>query len=221
MLPLSLSSPGDAPLNVLCLGAHCDDIEIGCCGTLLSILENDSNVNVYWQVFCSSPARAAEANDGAKRFCEKAGNLDINILGFRDGFLPCEGREVKEQFEVCKETFEPDVVFTHYRDDRHQDHRLVSDLTWNTYRNHLILEYEIPKWDGDLGVPNTYVTIDDAIAARKIDTLLSVYASQQGKGWFTEDLFRSMLRIRGMECNSPSNLAEAFHARKTSLNISA
>lgn len=218
MIPLSLSKADGEPLNVLCVGAHCDDIEIGCGGTLLSILRKNSDVSIYWQVLCSSPTREIEAKNGAKRFCEEARSLEINIHRFRDGFLPFAGTEVKECFEQCKQEFEPDIVFTHYRDDRHQDHRMVADLTWNTYRNHLILEYEIPKWDGDLGSPNTFVNIDKAVADKKIESLISVYPSQKNKNWFTRDLFWSMLRIRGMESNSPSKLAEAFYARKLILH---
>lgn len=217
MQPLSLARPGGDPLNVLCLGAHCDDIEIGCGGTLLSILAAQAQVNVVWRVFCSSADRAEEAREGATRICAAAASLEIDILDFRDGFLPYEGAAVKGCFESKKGSFEPDIVFTHHRDDRHQDHRVVSDLTWNTYRNHLVLEYEIPKWDGDLGSPNFFVPLAQEIATAKIETILSIYASQRDKAWFEEDLFRSLMRIRGMECNAESRLAEAFYVRKAGL----
>ncbi len=164
MLPLFLSGHKNQCLNVLCIGAHCDDIEIGCGGTILSLLENHPQVNVYWQVFCSDELRREEGIQGADVFCVKSKNLNTNILQFRDGYLPQEYKALKDQFEVLKGAFEPDVVFTHYRNDRHQDHRAISDLTWNTFRNHLILEYEIPKWDGDLGCPNTFVPLDEATA---------------------------------------------------------
>ena len=214
MLPLSLASNPDKPLNVLCLGAHCDDLEIGCGGTLLTLLSQHPKVHVYWQVFSSTPSRKQEAIAGVKRFTANASHLEIDILDFRDGYLSYEGRAVKDAIEKTKMNFAPDIIFTHYRDDLHQDHRQVSELTWNTFRNHLILEYEIPKWDGDLGTPNTFVAIEQAIADEKIAALQSIYNSQKDKSWFTDDLFRSILRIRGMESNSVSTLAEAFYARK-------
>lgn len=221
MLPLSLTRKTDSPLKVLCLGAHCDDIEIGCGGTLLTLLRSNPNVTVYWQVFSSTPPRKDEAIKGARRFCEDAKSLEISVLDFDDGYLPYDARAVKQAFEETKRAFSPDVVFTHYRHDLHQDHRKVSELTWNTFRNHLILEYEIPKWDGDLGTPNTFVPIEKAIAEEKIAVLQAVYNSQKDKGWFTDDLFHSMLRIRGMESNSPSKLAEAFYTRKALIGLTS
>lgn len=217
MLSLCLPKNTDKPLNVLCLGAHCDDIEIGCGGTLLTLLGQRSNVNVYWLVFCSTPSRKEEAQIGATRFCVKAQHLEVDILEYRDGYLPYEGLAVKESFEQAKRKFDPDVVFTHYRNDMHQDHRKISELTWNTFRDHLILEYEIPKWDGDLGSPNAFVTIEQEIADEKIALLQSTYNSQKNKSWFTDDLFRSIMRIRGMESNSESTLAEAFYGRKITI----
>ena len=218
MLTLPLSRPDGAPLEVLCLGAHCDDIEIGCGGTLLA-LAAQTPVNVHWQVFSSTPERRREAEAGAAAFCAGAASLALEILDFRDGFLPYEGRAVKEAFEALKARVQPDVVFTHYRDDAHQDHRKVSELTWNTFRNHLVLEYEIPKWDGDIGRPNCYFPLTHETAAAKIDALQDVYGSQRSKSWFTDDLFHGLMRIRGMECNAPSGLAEAFYARKLSLAV--
>lgn len=218
MLALSLKRYTDDPLNVLCLGAHCDDIEIGCGGTLLTLLRRHTAVNVYWLILSSTPARKAEAIAGAERFCAKAKNLEINILKFRDGYLPYQGPAVKEAIENIKSSFAPDVVFTHYRNDLHQDHRIVSELTWNVFRNHLILEYEIPKWDGDFGSPNTFVPIEQEVADEKIAALQATYNSQKKKRWFTDDLFLSVLRIRGMESNSPTTLAEAFYARKLILD---
>ena len=214
MLPLSLTSRTDKPLNVLCLGAHCDDIEIGCGGTLLTLLSQHPKVNVYWQVFSSTPCRKQEAIAGAKRFTANASHLEIDVRDFRDGYLPYEGSAVKDAIEHTKSSFAPDIVFTHCRNDLHQDHRTVSELTWNTFRDHLILEYEIPKWDGDLGSPNTFVAIERVIADEKIAALQSIYNSQKKKSWFTDDLFLAILRIRGMESNSSSRLAEAFYVRK-------
>ena len=221
MLPLSFNVGEDRPLNVLCLGAHCDDIEIGCGATLLTLLRERPDTNVYWKVFTSTPSRKREAIAGAKRFCAAAGNLEIEIGEFRDGFLPYEGYAVKEAMELTKSRFTPDLVFSHYRNDLHQDHRQISELTWNTFRNHLILEYEIPKWDGDMSVPNVFVAIEQATADEKIEALQSIYNSQKDKGWFTDDLFHSILRIRGMESNSRTGLAEAFFARKITLDPAA
>lgn len=216
MLTLPLSRPDGAALNVLCLGAHCDDIEIGCGGTLIALAEQ-AEVNVHWQVFTSTPERRREAEDGAKAICASAASLTLEILDFRDGFLPYEGTAVKEAFEALKGRVQPDIVFTHYRDDAHQDHRKVSELTWNTFRNHLVLEYEIPKWDGDIGQPNTYFPLTAETAAAKIRALQEVYGSQRSKSWFTDDLFHGLMRIRGMESNAPSGLAEAFYTRKLAL----
>ncbi|MEM7450514.1 MAG: PIG-L deacetylase family protein [Pseudomonadota bacterium] len=216
MLTLPLSRPDGQPLSVLCLGAHCDDIEIGCGATLLTLAEQ-SAINVHWQVFTSTPERRLEAEAGAKAFGSAARELSVEILDFRDGFLPYEGTAVKEAFEALKQRVQPDLIFTHYGRDAHQDHRLVSELTWNTFRNHLVLEYEIPKWDGDLGQPSVFCAVDAETAARKIALLQQTYNSQNQKRWFTDDLFHSLMRIRGMEANAPDNLAEAFFARKLSL----
>lgn len=212
-LPL-VKKPGDS-LSILCLGAHCDDIEIGCGGTVMKLLDEHPNVSVFWQVFASTPSRKQEAIEGASRFCAGAKSLCVEILDFRDGFLPYDGVAVKESFEKLKKAFVPDLILTHYRHDLHQDHRTISELTWNTFRNHLIWEYEIPKWDGDIGTPNTFVAIDKETADNKVSAIQAVYNSQKDKNWFTDDLFRSMLRIRGMESNAPSGLAEAFYSRKS------
>lgn len=219
MQPLILTNKADEPLNILCLGAHCDDIEIGCGGTLLKLLDSNRSANVYWQIFSSTPARRQEAVSGANKICEKARSLQTNILDFRDGYLPYTGSAVKEAMEEVKQDFSPDLILTHFRHDLHQDHRMISELTWNTFRNHQILEYEIPKWDGDLGSPNTFVTLEKTHAKEKISILQDVYNSQHSKEWFTDDLFWSIMRIRGMECNSESGLAEAFYTRKTVIDI--
>lgn len=205
------------PLNILCIGAHCDDIEIGCGATILKMLRERTNVNVYWLIFCSTEDRRNEAIAGAKLFCSGAARLSTKILGFRDGYLPYEGPSIKDSIEAVKRQFQPDIIFTHYRNDLHQDHRKVSELTWNTYRDHMILEYEIPKWDGDLSSPTAYVAIDDCFVDEKISALKSIYASQRDKHWFTSDLFRSIMRIRGMEAASPTGFAEAFYCRKLNL----
>jgi LmbE family N-acetylglucosaminyl deacetylase len=205
----------DPPIrNVLCLGAHCDDLEIGCGGTVLGLASGPKPPAFTWVVFSSDPARGAEALRSAETLLQRASGARIVIKKFRDGFLPYEGGLVKEAFEEIKSVVSPDLVLTHYRDDLHQDHRLISELTWNTFRDHLILEYEIPKYDGDLGTPNVFVPLDESLCRRKIETILTSFPSQATKRWFSEDLFRSLLRLRGMECNAPSDYAEAFYCRK-------
>ncbi|MCB0668280.1 MAG: PIG-L family deacetylase [Saprospiraceae bacterium] len=201
-------------LDVLCLGAHCDDIEIGCGGTLLQwIAENKIN-RVLWVVFSSNELRRKEAERSADRFLQGVNQVEVHILNYRDAFLQYHGLEVKEEFEKLKQMINPDVVFTHYRDDRHQDHRLLSDLAWNTFRNHLVLEYEIPKYDGDLGVTNAFVALENSVVEKKISILLQYFESQKGKHWFDEETFKSLLRIRGLECSSPTRYAESFYLRK-------
>jgi LmbE family N-acetylglucosaminyl deacetylase len=214
VITLSLTGAAAPISHLLCLGAHADDIEIGGGGTVLTLLERGVAIAVTWVVFSAEGPRAAEARRSAERFADAAVKRQIIIKDFRDGFLPYEGAAVKEVFEELKTTVSPDVILTHYRHDLHQDHRLVSELTWNTFRDHLILEYEIPKYDGDLGSPNVFVPLDEPVCRRKIDTILSCFESQRSKRWFSEDLFRSLLRVRGMECNAPSSHAEAFHCRK-------
>jgi LmbE family N-acetylglucosaminyl deacetylase len=200
-------------LRVLCVGAHCDDIEIGCGATLLR-LAGERELDVSWLVLCSTPERAVECEQSAKRFLAKAHRREIRIERFRDGYLPAQWAAVKDTFESVKRTVRPDLIFTHERDDRHQDHRLACELTWNTFRDHTILEYEIPKYDGGLGQPNFYVPVAPAIAARKVKFLQSSYPSQRDKRWFSEDAFLALMRLRGIECNAARGLAEAFHARK-------
>ena len=217
MMRLSLSPAPGSPLRVLCLGAHCDDIEIGCGGTVLRLIEEHPGAEFHWVVFTSDETRRAEAQACAEAFLAGAARKEIRILGLRDGYLPDAWGEVKDRFEQMKPGFKPDLVLTHYRHDLHQDHRVVSELTWNTYRDHLVLEYEIPKYDGDMGVPNSFVPLRQDLVDRKIKAILEGYPTQAGRQWFMEDTFRSLLRLRGMECNSPSRHAEAFHCRKAVL----
>lgn len=200
--------------SVLCLGAHCDDIEIGAGATIRTLIARQRSLKVHWVVFSSTEIRAAEARASAGDFLGGAMAADVRIMEFNDGFLFAEGAAVKRCFEELKEQVTPDLVLTHYRDDRHQDHRLISDLTWNTFRDHLVLEYEVPKFDGDLGQPNWFVPVDDEQRAFKVDTLLRQFASQGSKAWFTAETFNALMRIRGVECRSRTGYAEAFHARK-------
>jgi LmbE family N-acetylglucosaminyl deacetylase len=214
MQPVSFLSERSSPLRVLALGAHCDDIEIGCGGTLLRLASERKQLEVRWVAFASTPLRAAEARASAAAFLQGVARSDVTVGSHRDGFLPDEWAVVKEAFEAIKTAFSPDIIFTHYRNDLHQDHRIVSELTWNTWRNHLILEYEIPKYDGDLGAPNLFAPLSAAVLDRKIALLLQHYPSQANKPWFTPDLFRALPRIRGMECVAPEGVAEAFYCRK-------
>ncbi len=220
MIGLGLRLPAAAPLRILCLGAHCDDIEIGCGGTLLRLRAARPDVEIRWHVLSSEPVRAAETRRAASMF-GLAGEdpAVVRIDAFRDGFLPWEGAAVKDAILAGRGEWRPDVVFTHAREDRHQDHRVVSDLTWNAYRDHLILEYEIPKWDGDLGQPGLYVALDEATVAKKLSILDSVYASQRQKAAFSLDAYRGLMAVRGIEARAASGFAEAFYARKLELSL--
>jgi LmbE family N-acetylglucosaminyl deacetylase len=215
MLGLRLSEASfEGPLHVLAIGAHADDIEIGCGGTLLRLAEAYPGAEVVWVVLSAHGERAEEARLSAADFASGFESARVVVQEFRDGFLPYTGEAVKSFFEDLKSEIAPDVIFTHQRTDLHQDHRLACELTWNTFRDHLILEYEVPKYDGDFGAPNVFVHLDAAIVQQKLDLLLRHFVSQLDRRWFTEDLFRSLLRLRGMESNSPTGHAEAFYGRK-------
>jgi LmbE family N-acetylglucosaminyl deacetylase len=214
MLELIPNIRDDRKYRILCLGAHCDDIEIGCGGTILKLSEQFKNLSFHWVVFSSNKMRAQEARNGAKAFLEKAQEITVEINNFRNGYFPYVGSEIKDYFEKLKHTVDPDIVFCHYRQDLHQDHRIISDLTWNTFRNHWILEYEIPKYDGDLGSPNFFVPLSEATCNRKISKIMNAHESQKDKHWFKADLFMSLLRLRGMEACSREGFAEAFYCRK-------
>lgn len=214
MINLNFNQTEESELKILCLGAHCDDIEIGCGGTILKLIEEYSNITVYWVVFSSSEQRAQEATVSSNTFLKEVSNKKVVIKNLEDGFLYFQGKELHEYFEELKQEFSPDLIFTHYRQDKHQDHRLISDFTWNTFRNHLILEYEIPKYDGDLGLPNLFVHLDEAVCRRKIKYVMDAFPTQNNKQWFTQEAFHSILRTRGIESSSPSRYSEAFHCRK-------
>jgi LmbE family N-acetylglucosaminyl deacetylase len=217
MLDLKFGKASGEPFRVLCLGAHSDDIEIGCGGTILAVLERLDNVIVHWVVFSASETRACEARASADAFLKRARETKVKVKAYRDGFFPFLGAQIKEDFEALKRECQPDLIFTHYRDDRHQDHRLISDLTWNTFRSHFILEYEIPKYDGDLGQPNVFVPLSADTSAAKIRHLVEQFPSQAGKQWFDEQMFLGLLRLRGIEADSPTRYAEAFYCRKAVL----
>jgi LmbE family N-acetylglucosaminyl deacetylase len=217
MLSLTLNGKGSSGYSILCLGAHCDDIEIGCGGTLMKWQQEYPDTSVHWIVFSRDKAREREARKSAGLFLSGARKKEVIVNDFRNGFFPYIGAEIKEYFEILKGNMNPDVIFTHYRHDLHQDHRLLSDLTWNTFRNHLILEYEIPKYDGDLSSPNVFVPLAEAICRKKIDIITGAFKTQKSKHWFTEDIFWSTLRLRGMESGNTGRYAEGFYSRKISL----
>jgi LmbE family N-acetylglucosaminyl deacetylase len=216
MKGLRLVSPGEA-VSVLCLGAHSDDIEIGAGGTILSWIEHGVKLDVRWCVLSAQGPRAAEAEASATAFLDGTTGTSIEICQFRDGFFPYQGADIKDWMEDLKCRVSPDVIFTHRRDDAHQDHREVSQLTWNCFRDHLILEYEIPKWDGDLGQPNLYCALTESALNRKLELLLTTFSTQRSKDWFSADSFRALARLRGVECRAPHSYAEAFIARKITL----
>ncbi len=214
MLSFSPVLSGSSPLRVLCIGAHSDDLEIGCGGTLMSWLESSRPLHVTWVVLSAAGERAREARSSAAALLSRAASADIVLNDFKDGFLPAQYEAVKAFFESLKRRGTPDIVLTHRLEDRHQDHRLAGELSWNTWRDQLILEYEILKYEGDLGQPNVFVPLNAATAQRKSAHLERHFGSQRSKDWFSDDNFMALARLRGLECRSPSGLAEAFHARK-------
>jgi LmbE family N-acetylglucosaminyl deacetylase len=205
------------PFRILAIGCHADDIEIGCGGTILRLIASFPSAEVCWVVLSAHGDRVDEVQASAEAFLEGIERRQVIVRDFRDGFLPYSGGDVKQFFEDLKPIITPDLIFTHYGKDLHQDHRLASELTWNTFRDHFILEYEVPKYDGDLGSPNVFVHLDEALVRRKIENLLTFFQTQRDRRWFTEDLFMSILRLRGMESNSPDRYAEGFYARKVVL----
>jgi len=214
MIQLRLDGGDKRSLQILCLGSHSDDIEIGCGGTILRLAEQLPESVFHWVVFSAEGVRSAEAQRAAELFVGRSRLQGPLLKTFRDGFLPFLGAELKDIFEDLKKTVSPDLILTHYREDAHQDHRLLCELTWNTFRNHLILEYEIPKYDGDLGRPNVFVQLDREVCQKKVRYLMDVFQSQRCKHWFQEETFLGLMRLRGMECNAPSGYAEAFYSRK-------
>lgn len=219
MRELSLRSLRDGSPTILFLGAHCDDIEIGCGATILRLRREAPDAVLKAVVLSSTDERRAEAMHAARGFLGETAASRVRVESFRDGFLPYDGGRVKDLFETLKREIEPDVIFTHYREDRHQDHRLVSDLTWNTWRDHLILEYEVPKYDGDLGRPSAYVPATRDDAERKIAMILEAFPSQCSKDWLDGETLRGLMRLRGVEARAPEGLAEAFYARKLRLEL--
>jgi LmbE family N-acetylglucosaminyl deacetylase len=214
MLTLALGANASAPLRILCLGAHSDDIEIGCGGTILRLLAEKPGSAVDWVVFSAVGGRQREAGESAAAFLAGAGTQRVTLKAFRESYFPYVAAEIKDFFEELKRSVAPDVIFCHRRNDMHQDHRLVAELTWNTWRNHLILEYEIPKYEGDLGTPGLFVPLPRAVADRKVDLITEHFKSQATRTWFKRDTFDGLMSIRGIECNAPEGRAEAFYPRK-------
>lgn len=214
MLKFELAKPKEQRLKILCIGAHSDDIEIGCGGTILRLLSEHDDVEVHWVVLGASGQRSKEAVASANKVLANAKKKQIIIKTFKESFFPYVGEDIKTFFEKLKKRVSPDIIFTHYGYDLHQDHRLISELTWNTFRDHLILEYEIIKYDGDLGSPNLFVQLNEEICRKKIDFIMAFFKSQRNKDWFTPDAFLSILRIRGIEFKAPGKYAEAFYCRK-------
>jgi LmbE family N-acetylglucosaminyl deacetylase len=204
--------------QVLCLGAHADDIEIGCGATVLKLVALYPEADFHWVVFSATGIRNDEAESSAGRFLHDAGSKTIEVRSFRDGFFPYLGADIKDFFEDLKKRVDPDITFTHFGRDLHQDHRLLSELTWNSFRNHLILEYEIPKFDGGLGSPSFFVPLTAEERRRKIELLLAGFPSQASRSWFSEATFDGIMRLRGIESNAPSGYAEAFYCRKLCLS---
>ena len=216
MLKLQIRNTGQKSLNVLFLGAHSDDIEIGCGGTILRLIRENPDMQITWVVFSALGERGLEARKSAEEFLEEVRQKQVFVHEFKDGYFPYRGAEIKDIFEQLKREVSPDLIFTHYRHDLHQDHRQLCELTWNTWRDHFILEYEITKYDGDLGAPNFFMHLDKELCDRKTEALIRFFQTQGNKHWFTAETFNAMLRIRGVECKSPGGYAEAFYCRKLS-----
>jgi LmbE family N-acetylglucosaminyl deacetylase len=214
MLPVGLGADADRPLRILCLGAHSDDIEIGCGGTVLRLLAERAGTSVHWVVFSAPGPREQEARSSAAAFLSQAAASTIWVRSFRESYFPAAWSEIKDFFEEIRASVDPDLVLCHRREDLHQDHRVIAELTWNTFRNHLLLEYEIPKYEGDLGTPNLFVPLSRQHAERKVELLLQHFVSQAGRIWFRPDTFHGLMSVRGVECHAPEGRAEAFHARK-------
>jgi LmbE family N-acetylglucosaminyl deacetylase len=219
MRSLQLAPPGTR-LSVLLLGAHSDDIEIGAGATVLNLIAGGADHQIRWCVLSGGAERQNEARASATEFLDGCDRAEVEVLGFRDSFFPQQAEQIKTWFETLKMRMNPDVIFTHYRDDAHQDHREVCRLTWNTFRDNLILEYEIPKWDGDLGQPNLFMPITANTMERKIELLERHFKSQRSKHWFDIETFRGLARLRGNECRAPERYAEAFFSRKFSMCVS-
>lgn len=213
MIPLGLLQ-GRERLSLLCIGAHSDDIEIGAGGLILTLAATFPDIAVRWCVASAAPDRESEARASAFDFLQGLERADVELGGFEDSYFPDQGREIKAWLLAVRSRFPADVVLVHRAGDLHQDHRELNRIAWNLFRDHLILEYEIPKWDGDLGQPNFYVPLEAEILERKIAFIMRHFRSQRSKDWFDPELFRGLARLRGMECRAEHRHAEAFFVRK-------
>lgn len=218
MIGLDLNAEEGREPRILCLGAHSDDIEIGAGGTVLELARRYPGAHISWHVLSAEGDREREARESAAYFTRGFASAEIQVYPFDDGIFPSQLPALKKALRDARDRFHPDVVLTHYRDDLHQDHRSVSEVTWQTFRDHLILEYEILKYDGDIGKPNAYVPIEDAVKNEKLEGLQKFFVSQRGKDWFSDESFSALMRVRGVECRSPSGYAEAFYCRKIILS---
>jgi LmbE family N-acetylglucosaminyl deacetylase len=217
MLRLKPDGGGEGPLQILCLGCHSDDIEIGCGGAVLKLGAERQDAEFHWVVFSAKGVRGSEATCAAERFVDPSRMKRVILKEFRDGYMPFAGADIKDVFEELKREVSPDIIFTHNRQDAHQDHRLIAELTWNTFRDHLILEYEIPKYDGDMGRPGVFIQLSTDVCETKVNLIVDTFKSQNDKRWFERETFMALMRLRGMECNAPSGYAEAFYGRKLML----
>lgn len=214
MQRISLPFPPGRPTKILFLGAHADDIEIGCGGTIQRLLGEIPDLDIRWVVFSAEDGRSAEARASAMELLQKAARSRVEMLDFRNGYFPYDGAAIKDRFETLKGEFEPSLIFSHWTGDAHQDHRLIAEITHQTFRDHVVMEYEIPKYDGDLGNPNFFVQLTEEQLHLKTDSLRRHFPSQQARHWFTDDTFRALARLRGIACRAGSGLAEAFYAKR-------
>ena len=211
---IRLAADLTAGSTVLCLGAHCDDIEIGCSGALMELQQRVEGLKFVWVVLSSEDTRESETRKAAERVHGKGDHCQVFVHGFRGSYFPSSVSQIKDVFEALRKQVRPDLIFSHHLADRHQDHRVMAELTWNTFRNHMVLEYEISKYEGDLGHPNCFFPLSESVVERKIAMLMECFPSQLSRTWFDADLFRGLMRLRGVECNAESRFAEAFHVRK-------
>jgi LmbE family N-acetylglucosaminyl deacetylase len=219
MTPIAPLLESERTLNILFVGAHSDDIEIGCGATILQLVGRRPDSRIHWMVLSAAGEREAEASRSASEITDGVEELQTYLHAFRDGYFPQVYGEIKEILEQLKKRLNPDLIFTHYRQDLHQDHKVVSEITWNTFRDHLILEYEIPKYDGDLGSPNVFVSVSEQAMQKKSAHLLEHFSTQRSRHWFSEEVFTALMRIRGVESRSSTGYAEGFYVRKAVMEI--
>ena len=199
---------------MLCLGAHPDDIEIGCGGALLELSARPAATTVAALVLTGDAQRTAETRLAMRSFFPGS---SVEVLGFRDGRLPSQRDEVKDALELAARRSEPDIIFAPRPSDAHQDHRLIGELVTTVWRNSVVLQYEIPKWDADAANPNHFVPVSPAHADRKVELLDEHFGSQRGRVWWDRELFLGLMRLRGVECRHP--YAEAFTVGKAVLDL--